>query len=54
MKRLGFVSDAGYRFERGVDFDGCTRAVERAVRRRAESSRPPFKYPAAVTSSSSK
>ena len=31
MKRLGFVSDAGYRFERGVDFAGCTRAVERAT-----------------------
>ena len=30
MKRLGFVSDAGYRFERGVDFAGCARAVERA------------------------
>ena len=25
-RRLGFVSDAGYRFERGVDFDGCARA----------------------------
>ena len=23
MRRLGFTSDAGYRFERGVDFDGC-------------------------------
>src|SRR4029079_18223800 len=32
MKRLGFVSDAGYRFERGVDFAGCARAVERASR----------------------
>ncbi len=31
MKRLGFVSDAGYRFERGVDFGGCARAVERAT-----------------------
>ncbi|MEO8753140.1 MAG: phenylalanine--tRNA ligase subunit beta [Casimicrobiaceae bacterium] len=31
MKRLGFTSDAGYRFERGVDFDGCARAVERAT-----------------------
>lgn len=30
MRRLGFASDAGYRFERGVDFDGCVRAVERA------------------------
>ena len=30
MKRLGFVTDAGYRFERGVDFAGCARAVERA------------------------
>ena len=30
-KRLGFSSDAGYRFERGVDFDGCARAVERAT-----------------------
>ncbi|MFO1324822.1 MAG: phenylalanine--tRNA ligase subunit beta [Burkholderiales bacterium] len=31
MRRLGFVSDAGYRFERGVDFDGCVRAVDRAA-----------------------
>ena len=31
MRRLGFTSDAGYRFERGVDFEGCTRAVERAT-----------------------
>ena len=31
-RRLGFTSDAGYRFERGVDFDGCARAVERATR----------------------
>jgi phenylalanyl-tRNA synthetase beta chain len=31
-RRLGFVSDAGYRFERGVDFSGCARAVERATR----------------------
>ncbi|HET7033369.1 MAG TPA: phenylalanine--tRNA ligase subunit beta, partial [Casimicrobiaceae bacterium] len=30
-RRLGFVSDAGYRFERGVDFGGCRRAVERAT-----------------------
>ena len=30
-RRLGFTSDAGYRFERGVDFDGCGRAVERAT-----------------------
>ena len=30
-RRLGFVSDAGYRFERGVDFGGCGRAVERAT-----------------------
>jgi len=30
-RRLGFASDAGYRFERGVDFDGCTRGVERAT-----------------------
>ncbi len=30
-RRLGFVSDAGYRFERGVDFGGCARAVERAT-----------------------
>ena len=28
-RRLGFASDAGYRFERGVDFGGC------ATRRRA-------------------
>jgi phenylalanyl-tRNA synthetase beta chain len=31
MKRLGFGSDAGYRFERGVDFGGCAHAVERAT-----------------------
>ena len=31
MRRLGFTSDAGYRFERGVDFGGCARAVERAT-----------------------
>jgi phenylalanyl-tRNA synthetase beta chain len=31
-RRLGFASDAGYRFERGVDFAGCARAVERATR----------------------
>jgi len=31
-RRLGFASDAGYRFERGVDFSGCARAVERATR----------------------
>ncbi|HEY3179351.1 MAG TPA: phenylalanine--tRNA ligase subunit beta [Casimicrobiaceae bacterium] len=31
MKRLGFISDAGHRFERGVDFAGCDRAVERAT-----------------------
>ena len=31
MRRLGFVSDAGYRFERGVDFEGCADAVERAT-----------------------
>jgi phenylalanyl-tRNA synthetase beta chain len=31
MRRLGFVSDAGHRFERGVDFAGCARAVERAT-----------------------
>ena len=31
MRRLGFSSDAGYRFERGVDFDGCARGVERAT-----------------------
>ena len=30
-RRLGFASDAGYRFERGVDFAGCGRAVERAT-----------------------
>ncbi len=29
-RRLGFVSDAGYRFERGVDFGGCARAIEHA------------------------
>ncbi len=31
MRRLGFSSDAGYRFERGVDFNGCATAVERAT-----------------------
>ncbi len=31
MRRLGFHSDAGYRFERGVDFNGCAAAVERAT-----------------------
>jgi len=31
LRRLGFTSDAGYRFERGVDFGGCGRAVERAT-----------------------
>ena len=31
MRRLGFQSDAGYRFERGVDFDLGPRAVERAT-----------------------
>jgi phenylalanyl-tRNA synthetase beta chain len=30
-RRLGFTSDAGYRFERGIDFDGCRRAVDRAT-----------------------
>jgi phenylalanyl-tRNA synthetase beta chain len=30
-RRLGFASDAGYRFERGVDFGGCAAAVERAT-----------------------
>jgi phenylalanyl-tRNA synthetase beta chain len=30
-RRLGFASDAGYRFERGVDFSGCANAVERAT-----------------------
>ena len=30
-RRLGFTSDAGYRFERGVDYGGCARAVERAT-----------------------
>ncbi len=29
-RALGFSSDASYRFERGVDFDGCRRAMERA------------------------
>ncbi|MBS0321423.1 MAG: phenylalanine--tRNA ligase subunit beta [Proteobacteria bacterium] len=32
MRRLGFVSDAGYRFERGVDFMAQPRAIERATR----------------------
>ena len=31
MRRLGFVSDAGHRFERGVDFELPPRAVERAT-----------------------
>ena len=30
-RRLGFASDAGYRFERGVDFGGCAAGVERAT-----------------------
>jgi phenylalanyl-tRNA synthetase beta chain len=30
-RRLGFVSDAGFRFERGVDFGNSARAVERAT-----------------------
>src|SRR5262249_5266743 len=30
-RRLGFVTAAGYRFERGVDFAGCANAVERAT-----------------------
>jgi phenylalanyl-tRNA synthetase beta chain len=29
-RRLGFVTDAGYRFERGVDFAACPAAVDRA------------------------
>ena len=29
-RRLGFLSDAGYRFERGVDFANAAHAVERA------------------------
>ncbi len=31
MRRLGFTSDAGYRFERGVDFDLGPGGVERAT-----------------------
>jgi phenylalanyl-tRNA synthetase beta chain len=31
MRRLGFVSDAGYRFERGVDFELPPRGVEHAT-----------------------
>ncbi len=31
MRRLGFVSDAGYRFERGVDFELPPAAIERAT-----------------------
>ena len=31
MRRIGFQSDAGYRFERGVDFELGPRAVERAT-----------------------
>lgn len=30
-RALGFASDASYRFERGVDFDGARRAMERAT-----------------------
>lgn len=30
-RRLGLTTDAGYRFERGVDFAGQTRALERAT-----------------------
>ena len=30
-RRLGFASDAGFRFERGVDFGNCVHAVERAT-----------------------
>ena len=30
-RRLGFTSDAGYRFERGVDFANAAHAVERAT-----------------------
>ncbi|MDD5298142.1 MAG: phenylalanine--tRNA ligase subunit beta, partial [Rhodocyclaceae bacterium] len=30
-RALGFSSDASYRFERGVDFEGCSRAIERAT-----------------------
>ena len=31
-RRLGFVTDAGYRFERGVDFANAPAAVDRATR----------------------
>ncbi len=31
MRRLGFASDAGYRFERGVDFELPPAAIERAA-----------------------
>jgi len=31
LRRLGFVSDAGYRFERGVDFELGPQGVERAT-----------------------
>lgn len=31
MRRLGFISDAGYRFERGVDFMALPGAIERAT-----------------------
>ena len=30
-RRLGFASDAGHRFERGVDFNGCAAGVDRAA-----------------------
>jgi phenylalanyl-tRNA synthetase beta chain len=30
-RRLGLTSDAAYRFERGVDFNACVRALDRAV-----------------------
>ena len=31
MRRLGFISDAGHRFERGVDFELPPKAIERAT-----------------------
>ena len=42
-RRLGFASDAGYRFERGVDFDGCVaraRARDAADPRHAAAAAP--------------
>ena len=47
MRRLGFTSDAGYRFERGVDFDGCARA--RRARDAADRSKSAAAAPGPLT-----